>query len=55
VVRRCDDVLRLRWTYRHEMRHLFELTGYRVGAEYSDFSGAPPRYAAEQIWVVTPT
>jgi len=55
VVRRFEDVLRLRWTYRHEMRHLFALTGYRVVAEYSDFSGAPPRYAAEQIWVVTPT
>ena len=55
VARRCDDVLRLRWTYRHEMRHLFELTGYRVVAEYSDFNGEPPRYAAEQIWVVTPT
>jgi ubiquinone/menaquinone biosynthesis C-methylase UbiE len=55
VVRRSEDVLRLRWTYRHEMRHLFELTGYRVVAEYSDFGGAAPRYAAEQIWVVTPT
>jgi ubiquinone/menaquinone biosynthesis C-methylase UbiE len=54
VRRRCDDVLCLRWTYRHEMRHLFELTGYRVVAEYSDFRRSPPRYGAEQIWVVTP-
>jgi ubiquinone/menaquinone biosynthesis C-methylase UbiE len=53
VVQRFDDVLRLRWTHRHEMRHLFELTGFRVLAEYSDFKRAPPRYAAEQIWVVT--
>jgi len=55
VVRRVDDVLRLRWTYRHEMRHLFELTGYRIVAEYSDFRRSPPRYGAEQIWVATPT
>jgi hypothetical protein len=52
VVRRFEDVLRLRWTYRQEMRYLFELTGYRVLAEYSDFKGSPPRYGAEQVWVV---
>jgi ubiquinone/menaquinone biosynthesis C-methylase UbiE len=52
VIRRHADVMRLRWTYRHEMRHLFELTGYRVLAEYSDFNGSPPRYGAEQVWVV---
>ena len=51
VVRQTDDVLRLRWTYRHEMRHLFELTGYRVLAEYGDFAGAPPRYGGEQVWI----
>jgi ubiquinone/menaquinone biosynthesis C-methylase UbiE len=51
VVRQVDDVLRLRWTYRYEMRHLFELTGYRVVAEYSDFAGARPRYGGEQIWI----
>jgi len=54
LVRRVDDVLRLRWTYRHEMRHLFELTGYRVVAEYSDFRRSPPRYGAEQVWVAAP-
>jgi ubiquinone/menaquinone biosynthesis C-methylase UbiE len=53
VVRKHADVMRLRWTYRHEMRHLFELTGYRVVAEYSDFRRSPPRYGAEQVWVVT--
>lgn len=54
VVRRFEDVLRLRWTHRQEMRHLFELTGYRVVAEYSDFQRSPPRYGAEQVWVVAP-
>jgi SAM-dependent methyltransferase len=52
VVRTCDDVLRLRWTYRFEMRYLFELTGFKVLSEYSDFRGSPPRYGAEQVWVV---
>lgn len=51
VVRTYDDVLRLRWTYRGEMRYLLELAGFRVRAEYADFKGSPPRYGAEQIWV----
>jgi ubiquinone/menaquinone biosynthesis C-methylase UbiE len=55
VVRTHADVLRLRWTYRHEMRYLFELTGFRVISEHSDFKGSPPRYGAEQVWVVEPT
>jgi len=52
VVRTFADELRLRWTYRYEMRYLFELTGFTVLAEYSDFKGSPPRYGAEQVWVV---
>jgi SAM-dependent methyltransferase len=51
VVRQADEVLRLRWTYRVEMRHLLELSGFRVVAEYSDFAGSPPRYGGEQVWV----
>ena len=41
----------LRWTYRWEMRHLLELCGFAVEAEYSDFHGAPPVYGKEQVWV----
>jgi ubiquinone/menaquinone biosynthesis C-methylase UbiE len=44
----------LRWTYRWEMRHLFELAGYTVQAEYSDFDLAPPAYGKEQVWIVCP-
>jgi len=51
VIRNFDDVLRLRWTYRYEMRYLLELTGFRVRGEYADFKGSSPRYGAEQIWV----
>jgi hypothetical protein len=51
VLRTHDDMLRLRWTYRYEMRYLLELTGFRVRGEFADFKGAPPRYGAEQVWV----
>jgi hypothetical protein len=51
VVETHDDVLRLRWTYRYEMRYLLEPTGFKVLTEYSDFKGSPPRYGAEQVWV----
>lgn len=43
--------LSLRWTYRWEMRHLLELSGFAVEAEFSDFAGSPPAYGKEQIWV----
>jgi len=42
----------LRWATRQEMRYLFELTGFEVIAEYSDFLRAPPAYGKEQIWVL---
>jgi SAM-dependent methyltransferase len=51
VVRREEEILRMRWTYRYEMRYLLELAGFEVEAEHADFRGSPPRYAAEQIWV----
>jgi SAM-dependent methyltransferase len=41
----------LRWATRQEMRYLFELTGFEVIAEYSDFFRSPPAYGAEQLWV----
>lgn len=51
TVRQVEEVLELRWTYRHEMRYLLELCGFQVEAEYSDYGKAPPEYAADQIWV----
>ncbi|MGB9379755.1 class I SAM-dependent methyltransferase [Candidatus Binatus sp.] len=42
----------LRWSTRQEMRYLFELTGFEVVAEYSDFFRAPPAYGKEQLWVL---
>jgi len=51
VVRREEETLRMRWTYRFEMRYLLEISGFEVIAEFSDFHRSPPRYAGEQIWV----
>lgn len=51
VVGRFSDRLRLRWTYRFEMRYLLELCGFEPIACFSNFRRGRPRYGAEQIWV----
>lgn len=51
ALRRERETLRMRWTYRFEMRYLLEVSGFEVVAEFSDFRGSPPQYAAEQVWV----
>lgn len=51
VLRQEDVTLALRWTYRWEMRYLFELCGFEIEAEYSDFRQSPPAYGLEQVWV----
>ncbi len=51
VVRREKEVLRMRWTYRHEMRYLLELAGFEDIQEYSDYHRSPPAYGKEQVWV----
>jgi SAM-dependent methyltransferase len=49
----CDETreMALRWTYRHELRHLLELCGFAAEAEYSDFAGGPPAYGKELVVV----
>jgi SAM-dependent methyltransferase len=54
VVREESLVLTLRWTYRWELHHLLARCGFRVEAEFGDFSRAPPAYAKEMIVVATP-
>jgi SAM-dependent methyltransferase len=51
VVRRTEEWLSLRWTYRFEMQYLLELSGLRPLACFGSFSESPPRYGAEQIWL----
>jgi SAM-dependent methyltransferase len=46
------ETLSLRWTYRWEMRHLLELSGFEVVSVHGDFKGGPPAYGREQVWVV---
>jgi len=49
VLREEEEVLRMRWTYRHELRHLLELAGFEFVAEYSDYLKSPPEYGKEII------
>ena len=51
VVRREEEILEMRWTYRYEMRHLLELCSFTIEGELSDFGDSPPTYGREQIWV----
>ncbi len=51
VVREEVEQLRLRWSYRYEMRYLLELAGFVVEGEQSDYLGAPAAYGREQIWL----
>lgn len=52
IVVKERSVLQLRWIYRFEMRHLFEVAGFEVLSEHSDFTGSGPAYARAQIWTV---
>ena len=52
VVRQQKAKLKMRWSSRQEMRHLFEICGFKVENEFSDFKKSPPAYGKEQIWVV---
>jgi hypothetical protein len=51
VVREEEEILKVRWTFRQEMRHLLRLCEFRVLAEYSDFEKSPPSCGKEQVWV----
>jgi SAM-dependent methyltransferase len=50
-IRQEEELIRLRWSFRYEMRHLLERSGFAIEAEYSDFHRSPPAYAKEQVWV----
>lgn len=51
ILRREDEILELRWSYRYEMRYLLQLCGFSIERELSDFADAPPAYGREQIWL----
>jgi SAM-dependent methyltransferase len=52
VLREETELLELRWSFRWEMRHLFEICGLRVEEEWSDFKGGKGEYGKEQVWVL---
>jgi ubiquinone/menaquinone biosynthesis C-methylase UbiE len=43
--------LHLRWTWRWELHHLLELSGFTLESDHSDFHGTPPAYGKEQLVV----
>jgi SAM-dependent methyltransferase len=51
AIRTEVESLTLRWTFRHEMRHLLLRAGLDPVAEYSDYALSPPAYGNEQIWI----
>jgi hypothetical protein len=54
LVLRDEATHHLRWSTRQEMLYLFELAGFKVDAEFSDFERRPPAYGKRQIWIVRP-
>ena len=52
VIAETETSFAVRWACRQEMAYLFELSGFEVIAQYSDFERSPPAYGNRQIWVV---
>jgi len=52
VIAETETSFAVRWACRQEMAYLFELSGFDVVEQYSDFEGAPPAYGKRQIWIV---
>ena len=44
--------IHLRWFWRYEMEHLFELCGLEVVKLEGGFKGQPFRQGSEQLWTV---
>ena len=51
VLERSHSSLTLRFSYRYEIQHLLELSGFQVENLYGDFNRNPFRHGAEQIWL----
>jgi SAM-dependent methyltransferase len=52
VVARTRRPLKLRYIFRYEMEHLFELAGFEIEHLWGDFSRRDFKAGGEQIWVV---
>ena len=51
VLEKSYSSLTLRFSYRYEIQHLLELSGFQVENLYGDFNRNPFRHGAEQIWL----
>lgn len=52
VLRKEEATLKMRWSTRQEMLYLFEMCGFEVDEEFSDFKKGAPTYGKEQVWVL---
>ena len=50
VARSYSDLV-LRYTFRYEMEHLLELSGFQIEDLFGDFQRGPFHYGGEQVWV----
>jgi len=53
IVKSTFFSFKLRYIFRWEMHHLFELCGFKVEELYGDFNRGPFRAGGEQVWIVT--
>jgi|SRR5262245_5845437 len=53
VLAREETSWALRWSLHQEMVYLFELCGFDIVEQFSDFNRSPPAYGREQVWVVS--
>ena len=51
IIASQDTSWTVRWSTRQETAYLLELCGFEPVSEFSDFSGSPPAYGREQIWI----
>lgn len=53
LARESREVIEQRWSFQSELRALFEATGFREEALYSDFAKSPSAQGREQVWVLS--
>ena len=52
VLDQYHDRLTLRWSYRFEMQHLLERSGFTIVDLWSDYQRSPFTYGQRQVWLV---
>ena len=52
VLNQFYDRLTLRWSYRFEVQHLFERSGFTIVSLWRDYQRSPFAYGQRQVWLV---